>query len=361
MMKKNKGKILLSSAVILLPVLFGILMWNRLPGRMITHWGADGQGDGFSRKAFAVFGLPLFLLAGHLLCLFITSLDQKQKGQNKKALEMIFWIIPFTSLFASGVIYSAALGTEWNLKLLFPALFGAMFLFIGNYLPKIKQNRTLGIKVSWTLNNEENWNKTHRFGGKLWVICGLIMIFSIFLPSPAALWIFPCLILTAAILPILYSYLLYRAHQKEGIIYEASPKSKGEKIALRITAILVPLIFGAAAVLLVSGDIEVTCGDSSLQIQADYWEDLKVDYGEIDSLSCQDGFNPGTRTYGFGSLRLAMGTFHNDQLGSYTLYAYTGAPKYLILESGDKTLVIGMKKAEQTQSIYESLMEKTGT
>ncbi len=61
------------------------------------------------------------------------------------------------------------------------------------------------------------------------------------------------------------------------------------------------------------------------------------------------------RTNGFGSARLAMGNFQNDEFGSYTLYAYTGIEEYIVLEVGGKTLVIGMKDADETRKIYESI------
>ena len=72
MFKKYKLQIIVSSIVILLPVLFGLLMWDNLPDIMTTHWGADGTADGFSGKVFAVFGLPCVLLAVHLICLLFT-------------------------------------------------------------------------------------------------------------------------------------------------------------------------------------------------------------------------------------------------------------------------------------------------
>ncbi len=166
MLKKNPFKIILSAIIILLPMLCGIIMWDALPNTMTTHWGADGNADGFSSKAFAVFGLPCILLILHFVCLLLTLLDKKQKEQNQKALGMIFWIIPIISLLANGIMYRAAFGKEIDLPLFVSVLLGIMFIFMGNYLPKVKQNRTLGIKVSWALHNEENWNKTHRFGGR---------------------------------------------------------------------------------------------------------------------------------------------------------------------------------------------------
>ncbi len=360
MLKENKFQVILSSIVILFPVLFGLIMWNELPDTMTTHWGADGNADGVSAKPFAVFGLPVMLLITHLVCLLFTALDQKQKGQNKKALRVIFWLIPLISLFANGSVYAIAFGKVFDFVLLMPALLGIMFVFIGNYLPKIKQNRTLGIKVSWTLSNEENWNKTHRLGGKVWVVGGLVMLFSMFLPRAAMMLVAACVIIAVTTIPIMYSYCIYKKHQKEGIAYVGAPRGKTEKIAVRITAVIAPIILIGAAVFMFTGNIEVHCEDTSFRIDAAYWADLEVDYSEIDSLAYREDIDVGTRTGGFGSPRLSMGTFQNDEFGSYTLYAYAGVEEYIVLKVGEKTLVIGMKDADATREIYQSILAKTG-
>ena len=93
MLRENKRKLFLSSAVILLPVLFGLIVWNRLPGTLITHWGADGKADGSAAKALAVFGLPLAHLLVHLLCLCLTLRDPKQQRQSPRALGMVFSLL----------------------------------------------------------------------------------------------------------------------------------------------------------------------------------------------------------------------------------------------------------------------------
>ncbi len=358
MLKKNKIKVIISSIIILLPALFGIIMWNDLPDIITTHWGADGNADGLSGKVFAVFGTPIILLIFHFVCLLFTSLDKKQKEQNQKALGMIFWIIPVISLFTSGIMYRAAFGKEFNLGLFMPALLGAMFIFIGNYLPKVKQNRTLGIKISWTLNNEENWNKTHRFSGKVWVVGGLILLPSVFLPLTAMVWFTACVIAAMVIIPMVYSYSIYKQHQKEGIVYAEAPKSGAEKIALRTTAVIVPIILLGVAILMFTGNIEVKCEDTALTIDATYWTDVEINYSEIETVEYRKDLDVGVRTSGFGSPRLSMGIFQNDEFGSYTLYSYTGAKEHIVLTSDGKTLVIGMSDTKETQAIYEAMMEK---
>lgn len=358
MLKKNKLKVVISSIIILLPILFGLIMWKDLPDIMTTHWGADGKADGFSGKAFAVFGLPSILLILHFVCLLFTLLDKKQKEQNSKALGMIFWIIPVISLFTNGAMYRTAFGKEFDLAFFMLALLGTMFIFIGNYLPKAKQNRTLGIRISWTLNNEENWNKTHRFGGKVWVIGGLILLLSLFLPLTVMIWGSICVTIAMVIIPMVYSYSIYKQHQKEGIMYTAAPKSGAEKITVRITSIIVPIIFIGVAILMFTGNIAVHCENTALKINATYWTDLTINYSEIDTIEYRNDLDIGVRTNGFGSAKLSMGIFQNDEFGSYTLYAYTGAKEFIILTSNDKTLVIGMNDTRETQAIYDAVLEK---
>ena len=358
MLNKNKFKVILSSIIILLPMLFGIIMWKNLPNTITTRFGADGVADGFSGKAFAVFGLPLILFVLHFVCLFFTFLDKKQKEQNQKALGMIFWIVPMISLITNGIMYRAAFGKEIDLEIFIPILLGIMFIFIGNYLPKIKQNRTLGIKVSWALNNEENWNKTHRFGGKVWVICGIILLFTAFLPPKAMVTVLTCLIVIGAFLPMLYSYLIYKKDKQAGIEYTATPSGKAEKTALRTSAVILPIIIIVIAVLMFTGNIEVECEDTSFKINASYWTNTEVAYKDINSVVYRNDIDKGVRTNGLGSARLSLGIFENDEFGSYTLYSYTGAKEFVVLTSDGKTLVIGLKNSEDTKAIYDTLLNK---
>ena len=94
---------------------------------------------------------------------------------------------------------------------------GLLFMIIGNYLPKVKQNNTIGIRVVWTLQDEENWSATHRFSGKLWVASGVLcMLCGLFGESIAALVLYIVSIMAAAIVSILYSYLFYKKKMAAG-------------------------------------------------------------------------------------------------------------------------------------------------
>ena len=207
MIKKNLKVLIITSIVILLPILAGVILWNQLPNPMPTHWNASGEIDGWSSKAFAVFGLPWILLAAQWLCLLGTAADPKKKNHSDKIIHLVLWIIPVLSVVLHTITYLTALGYGVRMEVVMPVLMGLIFTIIGNYMPKCKQNYTIGIKIPWTLDNEENWNKTHRFAGWLWTFCGVAIMLTGFLGS---FWIFLPIALLMVIVPVLYSYLLHR-------------------------------------------------------------------------------------------------------------------------------------------------------
>lgn len=207
MIKKNWKLLLITSIILLLPVLAGVILWNQLPEQMPTHWNASGQVDGWSSKPFAVFALPLILLAAQWLCLLGAQADPKKENHPEKVLHLVIWIIPILSVVLHAVTYAAALGKEVRMEMIMPVVVGLVLAIIGNYLPKCKQNYTIGIKIPWTLNSEENWNRTHRFAGRLWLVCGLIIMLTGFIGGA---WIFFGVVIVMVFVPVVYSYLLHR-------------------------------------------------------------------------------------------------------------------------------------------------------
>ena len=208
MMKANKKTLIITSIVTILPVLIGIICWNRLPEVMATHFGFNNEANGFSSKAFAVFGLPLILLAVLWVGAFVTAHDPKRQNISPKMFSLMLWIAPVISLVAAATIYPVNLGYELDIAFFSELLVGLMFIIIGNYLPKARQNYTIGIKIPWTLANEENWNRTHRLAGYLWMICGILMIIislTRFVPAEWLVGIFLIMVLV----PCIYSFWLH--------------------------------------------------------------------------------------------------------------------------------------------------------
>lgn len=212
MIKKNLKLLIITSIVILLPIVAGLILWDKLPAQIATHFDARGSADGFSSKAFAVFGFPVLLLAFHWICTIGTSADPKSKNHSDKILTLVLWICPVISLLFNSLIYAYAMEIPIDIGLVMTLFLGAVFIFIGNYLPKCKQNYTIGIKVLWTLNDEENWNYTHRISGKIWVAGGVIIMLTSFFRQ---IWIAVIIMLLIAVVPFAVSYLFYRKKNKK--------------------------------------------------------------------------------------------------------------------------------------------------
>ncbi len=205
-MKINKKLLFITTIIILLPIVIGLILWEQLPAEMATHWGFDNQPNSWSSKGFTVFGIPGIMAALHVFCLVATYADPKKNNIGGKAIGIVYWIIPAVSLVVTSFTYIYALGTEVNIGMICCLLIGILFVVLGNYLPKAKQNFTFGYKIPWTLYSEDNWNKTHRLAGWLMVACGFVFIVNAFVLSK---WVFfVCLV--AIVVPIIYSFILYK-------------------------------------------------------------------------------------------------------------------------------------------------------
>lgn len=328
-MAEHKVKLLISSLVIVLPA---VVDWQLL-------WECAG------------------LLAAHWICVLLVFADRRNReGQSKKAVGLLFWLMPVTSLLLAAIRMAVQQG-EAGIKITYLITcfaFGLLFLAVGNYMPKIRQNRTMGVRVKWTLASEANWNATHRFAGKVWVAAGLLCMISALLPLEMMLVVFIASIVLAAVVPCVYSYRYYKQHPQDGAevnIY-ASP---AQKMAARLILVGV-LVFVAVA--LVAGSAEVVFGEDSLTVEASFWQDMTISYDSIESVSYETGEEmpaAGIRTYGLGNLRMLMGSFANDAYGSYTRYTYDSCDDCVVLNVSGMTVVLNGPSVDDTRQIYQEL------
>ena len=209
MMKASKKEKIISILLCLVPVVLGLIMWNDLPDMLPTHYGLNGEPDGFSSKLFAVVGIPCIMAALDVLYLFVLSSDPKADGHSQALSRIMLWFTPGLSCIVVPMCLFAALGKSVNVALIVQLLLGVLFIVIGNYLPKCRQNYTMGIRVRWTLDDEDNWNYTHRLGGFVYVIAGFVEILNTFFGSPIVMI---AVIIAAVIIPLTASYIYYRKH-----------------------------------------------------------------------------------------------------------------------------------------------------
>lgn len=209
----EKTTFILTALLMLLPLAVGVVLWKRLPDTVATHFGFDGRADGYSSKAFVVFGLPFILLAVHLICAAAVFLDPLKENVISKIKELVLWICPAVSVFVYGMVYAYALGYDIDIVRLSLLFIGLVYIIVGNYLPKCRQNHTIGIRLPWTLSDAENWNKTHRLAGKLWVSGGAVILLAGF--SDAKMIIFAAVTVLLVFIPVLYSAVLCKKQAKQ--------------------------------------------------------------------------------------------------------------------------------------------------
>ena len=205
--KKNWKGMLVAAAVILLPMLVGVILWDQLPDPMATHWDFEGNANGWTSRAFTVFGIPLVLLALHMVCLLVSETGRNSCGQNPKLKRIMYGVVPVVSLLLCVTIYPSALGMKLPMQPMALLFLGVMLLVIGNYMPKCTPNKWMGIRVPWTYASEANWTATHRFASRVYVAMGLVCLCCALIPSAKLGMAITVMVIAACLSPIVYSYL----------------------------------------------------------------------------------------------------------------------------------------------------------
>lgn len=198
----------------IIPFIIGGIYYNQLPETMATHFDFNNHANGFSSKPMALFGIPMILVLVYILAYFFTSQDPKRSNQNEKVVAFVLVIIPILNLIVSGMIISVNLGNKVDIGLIINIFIGILFTGLGNYMPKIKRNYTIGIRLPWTLDNDYIWDKTHRFAGYIWSIGGIIYLIAAFFLKDYSHYFIPVIILILTAIPTVYSYMIYRPFRK---------------------------------------------------------------------------------------------------------------------------------------------------
>lgn len=217
--KDNLGTFIITLVVLLIPMLVGAFLWNKLPNEVVTHWGPNGEPNGYSSRAFAVVGLPAIVLALQLIACLVTVLKDTNNISDK-LFRLLLWICPVMSVSTATITYATALGYKVNVPFWVLMMVGIIYIVIGNYSPKARQNYFFGVRIKWTLESKKNWEHTNRFSAKIMVALGLIYIIcatlSIFFEKKAAIVVLVFGTLIGAIFAmVLYSYLYYMKHNQD--------------------------------------------------------------------------------------------------------------------------------------------------
>lgn len=218
---KNRGMILFSAALGAVLALVAFYIGQGLPAatRVPVHWDATGQINGYADKWTGLFVGPLIALMTSLIFTAISVAEPQQANLAKsRALVLIAW---FGVLGAAVVVEFAQVATlrGWPVPVatLIVGGIGLFFMALGNQLSKSRQMYMVGIRTPWTLADPDIWIATHRLGGKLMMIAGLIWLIAA-VCGWVGLSAAPVLVgvmLVAALVPVFYSYLLWQRMRRQ--------------------------------------------------------------------------------------------------------------------------------------------------
>lgn len=213
----NKLFKIMSWPILLAPLVYLAIIWESLPQKVAVHFNIHGNPDRFSTKneMWIYIGIiTVVAIATYVLLPLSYKIDRKKKAaENKSRLQRLaFAIAIFISLIACIIINSTQKGegVRLNIRLIF-GIIGLLWCICGNYMYNIKPNHFAGFRTRWTLNNEENWRKTHLLGGKLWFAGGLLVAISSVLTSTnTTIVIFLIVSIFIILIPFIYSFRLYK-------------------------------------------------------------------------------------------------------------------------------------------------------
>ncbi len=194
--------------------LFVVWAWPRLPDRIVVHWGPSFQPDGWGPRGSVVV-IPVVAAGLWLLMPLLRRLDPWR--ERYASWEPTFWLVVNLVVLLLAVVEGAVVGYNlgWpvNMQRVLLVAIGVLFVGLGNYMPRVRPNRWVGIRTPWTYSSEWVWQETHRIGGRAMVLAGLVVVGAAFAPPRLAPWLSLGAILLGALVPVLYSRVLWRRQQ----------------------------------------------------------------------------------------------------------------------------------------------------
>lgn len=201
--------------IALLPFAYLAYIWSSLPQRVPMHWNTSGEIDRWGDKTETLI-IPI-LMSGiaYFIFLIIPKIDPKEKLQNmgNKLKDFRLLLTCFMSILSIYILYSIKTNNG-DPKMLLPLL-GLLFAFLGNYMKTMKPNYFIGFRTPWTLENEDVWKKTHKLGGTLWFVGGLLMMLTFLLDGKTQFYTFIGITAVISLIPIVYSYIEFQKIKKQ--------------------------------------------------------------------------------------------------------------------------------------------------
>jgi len=204
--------------LILLSIGLATYFYAYFPVQVPMHWNFQGAIDGYGGRIFGAWFMPILMMALYSILLLLPTIDPKNKHYHEFAeayhaiknliVGFIFILYVFTGL--------VGLGYSISFNIIMPIMMSALFIILGYYSKKLKQNWTMGVRTPWTLENVKVWDKTNRLMGDLMMISGVIFLLALF---PVSNWLrlifFIIPIGVMIIVPVSYSYFVFKSEKKK--------------------------------------------------------------------------------------------------------------------------------------------------
>lgn len=204
--------------VTLVAAAVSLVLYPRLPARVVVHFNAAGQPNGYGSRLDAALLLPLVLLGLRLLFEVLPRIDPRRENYVKFG--DTYWLLANALLLFLGVVHVAllayALGVPVRIDRVIAVGLGMLLIVIGSYLSRVRPNWFVGIRTPWTLSSERVWERTHRIGGRILVAGGVLCALTVFVPAPAALPVLVGVTVVVALIPVVLSYVWWRGEAQKG-------------------------------------------------------------------------------------------------------------------------------------------------
>lgn len=211
-MKKSKTIIL---GIIILSFIIGAYFYPQMPDRVASHWNVRGEVDSYVSRFWGLFLMPIVSIGLLFLFILIPKVDPLKENIEK----FRKYFDDFMALMILFLFYIYVLTLAWNIGLRFdmgqaiiPAM-GLLFYYVGTLLENSKRNWFIGIRTPWTLSSDKVWEQTHRVGGKLFKLAGIIAILGLFFLK-WLLWFVVVPVILFALYAFIYSYFVYQKELK---------------------------------------------------------------------------------------------------------------------------------------------------
>ena len=209
----TKTTSILVIALVAIAVIAGVILWNKLPDQMASHWNVNDQADDYMPKFWGIFLMPIISLGMLALFLVIPNIDPLKANiaEFRNIFNLFILLIVVFMLYVHGLTLAWNMGNQsFKMSAAMLPFLGVLFIFIGYMLRQAKRNFFIGIRTPWTLSSDTVWNKTHQLGSVLFMVSGAFAFIGSFLGGMLAFWLLFVPLMGSVVFLILYSYILYR-------------------------------------------------------------------------------------------------------------------------------------------------------